>query len=719
MAELQLLDESEDFAVDPDLFVSDEDLAEGEGAGGLGLSPDDIVAIITQDIENAESFEDAESQDSRIQALDYYMERPRGDEVEGRSRVVSSDFADVVEWVMPEILKAYNSPDGTIQFEPVDDEDVAQARLETEATHYAFYARNNGFLYLYTLVKDALMTRNAIGKVYQDESVKISREEHTGLNDSEFADLLNPSDNTTVIPLEHEEYQIEAPAPPHLQAQGIQAIPVTLHDITVKRIRSKGRPRVENIARECFLINADHTSIDIEEARFTGHIRDTTEGDLILEGWDPKLVRDIPTYQQVDEDGEAAARRDSGAAAIEPGQSDLDRANRPIRVYECYKRLDVEGDGYPELYMVHVAGDAGGYKYMGHEAVDELPFVCTTSNIMTHTFEGRSLFDRIKQIADLKTTLLRNILDNIYFTNNQRHEVVAGMVNLDDMLTNRPGGMVRVKAPGMINPITVAPVGPQAYSFLEYLDRERGNKVGVAPEDSRQNNKLPTDTAHGIERIMSAKEELVGLMIRIIGETGIGPTMMKFRNLLVRYQDSEMPAKVSGRMTTVQPRNWKDTRTLKVATGLSSGDRGRKVQTIREVISQQATVAAQGGKGTLVTDKNLYRGLTDFVRFSQLGDVTDYWQDPDSEEARQYIADQQRRAEEEQAKQGQFEKALVQIQALLEEQKMKLEEQKMLLDAQKDSARQAFDYTKLAEDVANKMTELELGSGKDVPGSRV
>lgn len=712
MVELQLLDESEEFEVDPELFATDEDVAAGGADEPQPLTEDDIAAIISQDIENAESFEDAESQASRIQALDYYMERPRGDEVSGRSQVVSTDFADVVEWVMPEVLKAYNSPDGTIQFEPVDDGDEAQAREETEATHYAFYAQNNGFLYIYTLVKDALMARNAIGKVYQDESVKISREEHTGLNDAEFADLLNPGDNTQVIPLAHEEHVTEVPAPPQLQAQGILTMPVTLHDITVKRIRSKGRTRAENIARECFLINPDHTSIDIEEARFTGQIRDTTEGDLILEGWDPKLVRGLPTHHQTDEDGEAAARRDSGSAAIEPGQSNLDRANRPIRVYECYKRLDVEGDGYPELYMVQVAGDSGGYTYMGHEAVDEHPFIATTSNIMTHTFEGRSLFDRIKQIHDLKTTLLRNILDNLYFTNNQRHEVVTGMVNLDDMLTNRPGGMVRVKAPGMVNPIPVNPVGAEAYTFLEYLDRERGNKVGVAPDDARQNNRLPTDTAHGIERLMSAKEELVGLMIRIIGETGIGPTMLKFRNLLVRYQDSEMPAKVSGKMTTVQPRSWRDTRTLKVATGLSSGDRGRKVQVIREVIGQQATVAAQGGKGTLVTDKNMFRGLTDFIRYSQIGDVTDYWQDPDSDEAKAFMREQEQKRLEQEEKQGEFEKTLVQIQAMLEEQKLRQ-------DAQHDAARLAFDYTKLAEEVANRMTELAVEQGKDVPESRV
>ncbi len=695
---------------DLEALIDDEEGEEEPQRGGL--TDDEIASILKHDIDTAQSYLAQESADDRAEALDYYMQRPRGDELEGRSQVISADVADVIEWVLPEVLKAFNAPESTVQFDPVDDGDEEQANLETEAVHHVFYTKNNGFLTLYTFVKDALLLRNSVVKIYQDESVRVSRETHEGLNDIEFAMLMDPEDGSTVLPVDYETEQVMAPAPPELQMQGVREIPAQLHNVTIKRVSSKGRARTENLAPENFLYDPGHNSLNLDDVRFCAHERTATEAELIAEGWPQKVVKDLPTYVDTDWTGEESARRPSGTDTTDYDLSDLDKANRPIRVFECYKKLDVAGDGFPELYMVHVAGDGSNYKIIDKEPVDEHPFVATTCIIMTHTFEGVSLYDRMKQIQDIKTSLVRNILDNLYFQNNQRHEVVEKMVNLDDMLTNRPGGIVRTKAPGMINPIVVNPTGAQIYQFLEYLDVDRGRKTGISPDDMRQNNRLPSDTAHGIERLMSAKEELVGLIIRVIAETGIAPLMIKIRNLLVRYQDSEMPLKISGKWTTVSPRDWQDSRTTTVTVGLGTGDRARQLQSVREVIAFQAQVAAGGGKGILVTDKNMYRAFCDLVRFSQLGQPEDYWQDPDSEEAQSFVQQQQQLAQGQEAQETQFEQMIVQIQA-------QLERQEQMLRYNTDMAELAFKYRQLAEDTANKMTELEVESQQDVPESRV
>lgn len=708
--ELEELPESEELLA---AFEGDDTVGGGGSEPDYSLTDDDVLTILQNDIEQAESYEDSESSDNRIEAYDYYMERPRGDEVEGRSRLVATDVADVVEWVMPEIMKAFNGPESVVRFNPEDDEDEEQAQQETEATFHVFYRTNPGFIILYTMVKCAILLRNAITKVYQDRSIKVKREVRNGINDEELRMYLEPRDGSEIYILEHESYQEEVPAPPAYRAQGVMTVTATFHNVVAKRISSAGRTKVENIPGDNFLYNRDHESIDLDEVRFCAQVRDTTEGALISEGWDPEMVRDLPSYTAEDEEGEAAARRSSGVISeAYMNHLEVDRANRPVRVYEAYKRLDVLGDGYPELYMVHIAGDSGGYKLMGYEPVEEIPFVGTTGIIMPHVFEGRSLFDRVKQIHDLKTTLIRNIVDNLYFRNNQRHEVVSGMVNLDDMLTNRPGGMVRVKAPGMVNPIQVTPVGAEAYRFLEYLDQERAGKSGVSPDDMRQNNRLPTDTAHGVERLMSAKEELVGLIIRVIAETGVAPMMRKIRNDLMKYQDSEMPVPISGKWTTVDPRLWKDTRTTRVNPGLSLGDRTRNLQSVVQVIRMQAEVAAGGGKDILVTHKHQHRALSDFVRFSQLGAPEDYWQDPESQEAQEAMQAQKQRMDEMTQRQQSFEEGLVRIQA-------QLEHQDQMLQYNKDMADLAFKYRELAEETANKMTELEAETGKDIPESRV
>src|SRR5450631_3794965 len=76
----------------------------------------------------------AELAQDRADAMDYYLgdmskDMPAQD---GRSRAVSTDVADTVEGLMPQLMDIFAGSDEVVRFEPVGPEDEAAAQQETD-----------------------------------------------------------------------------------------------------------------------------------------------------------------------------------------------------------------------------------------------------------------------------------------------------------------------------------------------------------------------------------------------------------------------------------------------------------------------------------------------------------------------------------------------------------------------------------------------------------
>ena len=132
--------------------------------------------IIGQEINNSMGYMGGNLSAQRKKSLEYYMGEPLGTEIDGRSQVVSTDVADTVETILPNLLKIFTASDQVIKCEPVKSEDVAQAEQVTNYVNYIFNKDNPGFSILYTWFKDALIEKNGIVKVYWDDSKKVEQE---------------------------------------------------------------------------------------------------------------------------------------------------------------------------------------------------------------------------------------------------------------------------------------------------------------------------------------------------------------------------------------------------------------------------------------------------------------------------------------------------------------------------------------------------------------
>ncbi len=676
-------------------------------AGELNKNPltdEEINNIVAHEIQDATGYYAGELAETRMRSMDYYLARPRGDEMAGRSQVISTDVADAIEWILPQAIKALTSEDSVVRVDPAREGGEADADAQTAYLNHVFNKENDGWLNTYTVVKDALMQKNGVWKVFFCESDDIQQETYENLDVPALQKLLQPQDGTEVVVIEHDQHEGMGMDP-----QTGQFGPTMLFDIKLKRIQKEGQITVDPIPPEEFLLNRDHECLDLSGARFTAHKRIVTESTLIQEGWEQSMVESLPSYT-VDDTGERERRRELEDEK-DWGQAPHDSANRRVLVYECYCLIDHDRDGVAEMLKVDTAGYQGQV-IMGWEVVDGNPFVGTTGIMLTHKFFGLSIYDRLKQIQDTKTWIERQINDNLSHQNNARMAVVAGQVNLDDLLTSRPGGVVRQRAPGMIEPLVAPQIGDAGYKMLEYQNSVRQGRVGVSPDTAEVASSVAGDTAHGVERLMSAKEELTALMIALMAMSLMRPTFMKIRELAMKHRPTSCTFLHSGKWLNTNPREWDKRCETTVDTMLGRGDQMRKQSALGAVMATQKVLVEGGMAGVLVTEKNIHRAACDWVRASNLGDPSAYYTDPTSKEA------QQARQQKQQAQQKgeQKEEKLVMMAAQLENQKNETNQLKLQVDGQKATHELMFKYQEMFEKLEQKYTELELEHNTDVPG---
>ena len=612
-------------------------------AKGKPLDDYKISGILGDHIKNSYGYYDSELTDSRRKANEYYFGEGFGNEVEGRSQVVSTDVADTIESILPPLLRIFTSSDNIVRVEPVSEEDVKIAEQATDYLNHIFNKDNDGFTTLYTMFKDALLMKNGIVKVYWDDSEKVERETYHKLSEDEFTMLI---DEDGVEVKEHTEYPDDtfvkemkkqkdnlAQAKDSLQADlmrdELNKIPTPmLHDVVISRTQKFGRVKMEPIPPEEFLIERQAKSL--KDANFVGHKVPTTRSTLIEMGFDYDTVYSLPTeskerynsertvrYRNIDDDYD----RNVGDASTEE-----------VIVYESYIKLDMNGDGVSELRKITSAGD-GGYTILDNVAVDSHPFCSITPIIVPHRFYGRSVSELVEDIQLIKSTVMRQVLDNMYLTNNNRVAVMDGQVNLDDLLTNRPGGIVRTKgAPSQVMmPLQNQTLTNQAFPLLEYLDTIKEERSGITKYNQGMDTDTLNKTASGINTILSQSQMRLELIARVFAETGVKDIFKKMFELVVKYQDKERIIKVNSSFIPMNPMEWRDRCNVSIHVGLGTGSRDQQLSILNAILGRQLeAIKLQGSaQGPVVNLNNIYNTLSRIIENAGLKDVDSYFTNPE------------------------------------------------------------------------------------------
>lgn len=555
----------------------------------------------------------------RREALRYYRGEPFGNEIEGRSQVVSRDLAHAVESLMPSLVKVFTAGDEVVKFEPVGPEDEAAAAQASDYVNHIWNRQNEGFRNFYAWFKDALLFRLGVVKIWWEERAESAQEAYEGLTETQLA-LLAADPEVRIVEARPSRVPPPPPALPELP-------PAPLFDVELRRTAKRARVRIAPLPPEEFAIASGATSL--EDRPFCAHRTRRRIGDLVAMGHDRAALLRLAGAGALP-GPEAAARREGqgpGAGLFAPA-GDLDPSLREVTVTEAWLSVDWDGDGVAEYRRILAAGERAEL-ILANEEADDNPFAALTPILMPHAFVGQSISDQCMDLQLIKSTLWRQMLDNLYLANNPEKEVVASEVNLDDLLTSRPGGLKRVRQPGMIRVLQTPFTAAASFPMLEYADGVLESRTGV----TRYNQGLHADTlnrtATGINIISNAGQQRPELIARVFAETGVKRAFRLILRLVCRHQRQAEMVRLRNRWVEMDPRGWKDGMDLSVTVGLGTGSKEQKLGHLATIAAKQEQILQLAGlDNPLVSLGNYYNTLRRMVENADLKSPDLYFSDP-------------------------------------------------------------------------------------------
>ena len=628
---------------------------------------EELVSRIEGEITDALGFSDVIAEQRR-RAVDYYHGLPFGNEVDGRSQYVDRTVQDTIEWIKPSLMRVFASGDELVQFTPKSPEDVQMAEQATDYVNYVVRQDNPGWEIMYSWFSDALLQKNGIVKVWWNEYEDVEREEYRNLTDVELeAVVANPE----VEIIEHDSYD-----------EG-------MHDVVVHRTSMNGRIVIDNIPPSEFLINRD--AKDIEDARFTCHrVRKTLSElremypDETLDAEDIKggdIAAPMWSTSQIDYDTEMNY----------PWQTETanEEALQEYWLYESFIRTDWDGDGIAELRKVCSVGDL----ILANDAVDNVPFISVTPVKIPHKFYGLSIADLVMDLQQIKSTLMRNLLDNAYNQNYGRYAVLEGQANLDDLLTARPGGVVRVKSPNAVMPLATPSLEPYTFQMLEYVDGIRESRAGVSKYSQGMSDDALTShtTATAVNAVMTAAAARVELIARQFAETGVKELMKRVYQLLIINQDMERMVRLRNNWVPVDPSSWRDDMDATVSVALGHGNKDQQVAQLNSVLGLASQAQAAGNP--MVGPQNMYNISAALLKAMGYQNVDDYLTPPQMQQPPGPSPDQQKAQAEMQKDQAD----------------VQIKQGKLQLDQAEFEHKKAMDEMELKLKAAEMQAEIEEG----------
>jgi hypothetical protein len=683
------------------------------------MTEEQLKALLDNYIDDSTSaYEEVEGDVKK--ATDYYLGRPYGNEVKGKSSVTTREVAEAVDGALPQLLKIFTQSVDVVEFTPQNDGDATVAENVTQYVNHIFNKDNPGAIIMHNWFWDALVNKVGVVKAYWDVREDSNEEEYFGLSQEELAMLMQ---DESVEIVEQEEIMGE-PMPvgvdPMTGEPMLQTAPST-YNVKLKKTVDASRVKIENVNTAEFMIDRHADCID--DARFVAQRKMMTRSDLVAMGYDKDIVAELSTDDEIGVD--------NNGFDYNPVRADInntDPSQDLIAYYECY--LDVgEEDGTASKHRICYASK----QILSDEQIDYVPFYSLCPFPVPHQFYGQSMADRVMELQFIKSTVTRQMLDNLYLTNNSRVGAVEGQVNLDDLLNSTAGGIIRMKNPNAIVPMQVQSSAAQSFPMLEYLDQVQAKRTGVSDMNQGLDaNVLQNVSATAVATMTAQSQGKLELIARIFADTGIKALMKGLLHLVCKYQNEPRAMAINNKPMNIDPREWDNQYNVNINVGLGNGTGDEKIAMLQMVLAKQEQILQQYGLANPLVNLKQYREtLAKFINASGYKDDAQFLNEIDDAKLQQVMqadAQQDKTPPEVKAAQAiakaETDKAQMKMKTDAESNQLKMQEaqfkvqqeqQKLALEKQQqelDSARAMLDIeterAKLQSDIRLKEIELKL-----------
>ena len=632
------------------------------------------LKVVQEDIDAAKKSNDAMS-GRRSELYDLY--RSKADqEVEedhpGRSRIVSSDVMDTIEWMMPSFIKAFAGSNNAISVSPTGEEDVEKAEKNEKLLNWQFLTRCRGFLVLYELIK--------AGLVYGTSYAKITWREDFVRKGFDLPEVLEPEMQEMIADKTVESITAgsveEGPPPgmmmpgmppagmgmpgmppagmgmppaPMLNAQSYGYPPAQMESVRVyrdvqgeKRIVTYSGPRVDVIPPEDMLIDPDAKSIEdalyvIHRVKRTVSYLRSKEKEGIYTGIE-KVIRHVSSDASMrsSEESSRYARAEDATVFSGEGQNQSQIARRKVEVYEWWGLLDIKGDGVAEPYLIVVAGDTIIRMERNPYAHGNAPFVELRPILDIFRFSGIGMAELVGEFQNVKTALMRQMLDNLSFQNNQMWEVDENAgVDVDSLMRPRPGGIVFTNLLGR-GFKAITPPSTQAYplQMMEFVQGMLEQRSGVTRYNQGLDASSLNKTATGISAIMGASSQRIELIARIMSES-VRRIYSMMLELNQQFIDQDLVVRIFNEPLHISPDDIAGNFDVSVDIGGATGKEDQQVQQLLSMM-QYATMLLQLG---VMRPDNIYQIVNKVTEVWGWKDQKKYLSDPqETEKIRQIMS---------------------------------------------------------------------------------
>lgn len=581
------------------------------------MSEEELQGVVSAEIYDAISFIDDDIGGNRALATEYYYGMPFGDEEDGRSQVVSMDVRDTVQGILPSLMRIFFGPERVVEFMPQGPEDIQNADQATDYVDFIFKRDNPGFKILHSAFKDALVRKCGIVKYWWDESVEVRAESFSMLDEQSMMMLIeNPEVEISAV----REYPVPGTEPMN-EAQGIMTPPPMMYDVEIKRRIKSGKVKIEALPPEEFLIDRRAKSID--EAIFVGHRTMKTVSDLVAMGYDyDEMVEVAGNGNDFDNNEEYQARN---PFAVISTSNNGDPSSKSVLYIEGYLKVDFDGDGIAELRRICTVGT--GNKVLRNEIIADRQFADFCPDPEPHTFFGMCPADVVMDIQRIKSNVQRGILDSLAQSIHPRTAIVEGQANMEDVLNTEVGAVIRMRAPGMVQPFTTPFVGQAAFPMLDYLDDIKQTRTGISKAAAGLDaDALQSTTKAAVSATVNAAHQHIEMIARTFAETGLRKLFTGILKLVVENQDRARMIRLRNTFVPIDPRSWDSKMDVTVNVGVGEGTIEDRINILNQVAMRQEMLIKETGPNNPVVSVQQYTNtLTKMLQLAGIKDSQNYF----------------------------------------------------------------------------------------------
>lgn len=567
---------------------------------------DDILSLVRDERARSIGFEhDAELTNARQTSLEYFNGEVNDlDVIDGTSTAVSTDLADTIETVLPDLVEVFTTEE-VGAFVPTSENDVAGAEQETDFVNHVILSDNGGFVLFSDMFRDALQLKVGV-VIAQWVKPKAPETEHfTGAPQDIMAAIMASQTNGTIVK--------------PLKDRGDGTI-----DYSITQKQAEGRVAIQVIPPEDFTVSPD--TVKLSDSPYCAYRARVRRSSLRADGFDGDDLDRLPAYGDFGQNSVARERSQAGEYA--PGTDSTNKETDLVEVVYHFVRQYRDD----REVIVKVTTGADESVLLDEEEVNAIPFAAVTPYRITHRFYGGSMGDKLCEIQRINTQLLRLMLNAGYYAYNGRVEVNEGGMTahtLKDLADARPGAPIRVKASDTVRPITNGGLSFQPMDAMEHVSVMSEKRSGVVRNAQGLNPDSLHETASGASMLYAAALKRIRYMARMFAETGVRDLYLLVHDLLRTHSSQARIVRMRGKYVPVDPSKWASRDTMSIEIGVGGGGRDHDLVMLGQVLTQQQEAVKAGGlQSGIVTLANIYHALTKFASRAGFKAPELFWSDP-------------------------------------------------------------------------------------------